>query len=497
MRIRDAAALVLATAIALAVRWHGLLSWPLTFDEGATWYFAHLAPASLWGPRAILETNPPLFYGLEHMVLRFGGGPGTLRLISAAAGALCVPAAAAIATSLADASAGILAAFLIAMSPVCIGASQDARTYALLTLAALLAILAELHLLAAYADPDRPDRVTRRWWLLYTIASITALYLHNTAILMVLALNLVAAFSMIGHRDTRRAFAADWITVNAIIAMAYALWVPVVLFQTRHTLAAVWLTVPSLADLRFAIFNVYAAPDVHILQPAADLLLLAAGLAGIAALLRDRIPATLALFVIAGVPAMTWLVSQWRPIMNGKTLLWLAPLFLVFVAIGCLRARRFAWPVAVMLVAVQVLGSASHFQNRWDEAFPEVAAVLADQVRDGDAIYLDPPSQATLLDLYGWPRQKLRLYAPPGPDPWFYNLAITPAAITTVAGTSRLWVLTRAKSAEQIDLAHQLPNASQAEDLHFGHGTLRNATLRNLELSLLVRRMGVVSGLRP
>ena len=476
MRIRHAAALVLVTAAALALRWHGLLSWPLTFDEGATWYFAHLPLGSLWGPRAVLETNPPLFYGLEHEMLRFGGGPGTLRVLSALAGALCVPVAATIGATLAGAPAGVLAAVLVATSPVCIGASQDARAYALLTLAALLAILAVLRLLACYAAPF--VRPTRAWWVLYTIASILALYLHNTAVLMVVALNLVALFNMIQRTAWRRAFAVDWISANAVVGMAYALWVPVVIFQTRHTLANFWLTVPSLVDLRYAVMNVYAEPDVRLLQPAADLLILLVGLVGFFAIARQRAAFALAVCVLAGVPAMTWLISQWRPIMNGKTLLWLAPIFLVFVAIGCVRARRFDWPLGALLVMVQAVGCAGHFQNRWDEAFPEVASVLTREARDGDAIYLNPPSQAVLLDLYGWPAQKLKLYAPAGPDAWYEDPRISHASM---ADAPRIWVLTRAKPGEV------LAGRSQAKDMRFGHGLLRNAALRNLELSLMVR----------
>ncbi len=474
-------------AIAVVLRWHDLLSWPLTFDEGATWYFAHLPFGALWGPRAVLETNPPLFYGLEHVVLSFGGGPGTLRLASALAGVLYVPVAAAIAASLGGAGAGALAAVLVATSPVCIGASQDARTYALLTLAALSAILATLRLLAAYGSPAPVRAGTRRWWVLYVVASIAAIYLHNTAVLMVAALNLVAVVSATRRTAWRRAFVADWITANAIVAMAYALWVPVVIFQTRHTLANFWLTVPSLTDLRYAVLNVYAEPDVRVLQPMADLLILAVGMWGVLSLAKRRAALGLGIFVILGVPAVTWLISQWRPIMNGKTLLWLAPVFLVFVAVGCLRTRRLAWPLAALLVAVQAVGCVGHFHNRWDEAFPEVAAVLAREVRVGDAIYIDPPSQEVLLDLYGWPKAKLRLFAPPGPDPWFEDPDIS-ENMDGLADAPRVWVLTRGKPAEQRAIALALPGSLQAEDLRFGHGMLRNAALRNLELVLLVRK---------
>ena len=66
-------ALALIVLAGAALRLHGLGSLPLNYDEGATLYFAHLPFADLWGKPAWLETNPPLFYMIAHLMVRWFG----------------------------------------------------------------------------------------------------------------------------------------------------------------------------------------------------------------------------------------------------------------------------------------------------------------------------------------------------------------------------------------------------------------------------------------
>jgi 4-amino-4-deoxy-L-arabinose transferase-like glycosyltransferase len=478
LRLPPSAAVAAVTLAGLSLRLFHLGEVPLNFDEGATWYFAHQSFATLTGPHATLETNPPLFYLLEHIVVLLGGGPGALRVISVIAGACCIPVAGAIATRLGGRPAGLAAAALVATSSIGLAASQDARAYAMLTLASLLTILAVSALLAG--------RQAAGWWLLYICGALCALYLHNTAVLMVAAVN---GLVLLTWRRRQPAFWLHWLAANAIVALGYMPWAPVVWHQSMQTLADFWIARPTLPDLRYAVMDVYAAPDVRVWQPLPDFLLLATCVAAV--LLRWRQPFVLglALVVVLGVPLESWVISQWRPILNGKTLLWLTPVFLIVVAVGWGPAGKRAWPLYLALLGVQLAGCIGYFDNRWDEAFPEAAALLAAQARPGDVIYLDPPSETILLDLYGWPRDRLRIYVAPG-RPWFHapgTTTLAPADIGQIATAPRLWLLTRASPAEHSALATTLSRHA-TETLHqlFGHGLLRNTKLRNLDLSLFV-----------
>ena len=488
-------ALTVIAAVGAALRLHGLGALPLNFDEGATSYFAHLPFRDLWGPPARLETNPPLFYTVEHgVVLLLGNGAGTLRLASVTAGVLCVPVAALIARRLGGGrAAGLAAGLLVATSAISVVSSQDARTYSMLTLAALVAIAAEIWLLEAYRGPGPRSGSALAWaWACYVIASLAALYLHNTAVVMVVALNLVASLCWVSMLGAQRRFAVHWIAANAAIVALFAFWLPVIASQSVHALANFWLPVPTLTDLRYAMMNIYAQLYMRALQPVPDVLFLAVGFAGVAFYRSNRIVLGLAAFVVLGVPTLSWLISQWRPIMNGKTLLWLVPVFLVLVALGCTHVRRLAVPLIVLLVAVQLAGCYRLFQTRWDEAFPEVASLLRASALDKDVIYLDSPSDEILLNYYGWPRDRLRVYATPGPDPWYRSFDGTPLAVADAGRLDReprVWVLTRANQTEHRALTERLSGTmTETLDRKFGHGLLRNMALRNLELSLFLAK---------
>lgn len=465
------------------LRLHGTGSLPLTFDEGATDYFAHLPLSDLWGPAAWLETNPPLFYTIEReIVLLFGNGPSALRLVSILAGALCIPVAALIAQRQGGRSAGVAAALLVATSAVSIERSQEARAYSMLTLAALVAIAAEVSVLQAYHRSNQcGERASASAWACYILASIAALYLHNTAILMVIVLNLVAAFVWVTMLGMRGRLAGHWITANAVILVAYAAWMPIVVHQSVHTLAAFWISVPTLMDLRYAVMKIYAQPFMPWFQPFSDLLFLVFGLAGILAYRSNRILLGLAVFVVLGVPLLTWVVSQWRPLTNGKTLAWLVPVFVIFVALGSTYIRRLARPSTVLLVGIQAIACFSYFQTGVSDAYPEMAQKLRALALDGDVIYLQTPDHEILLSYYGWPRERLRVYAP-GPIGWFRNYdgtVMTAKDFEQQDHNSRVWVLTRNHPDLHRDLVDHL-DTTMTEALDY--------RLRGLELSLLVPR---------
>lgn len=486
-RHRYALIVCFAAALGLALRCYGLASEPLNFDEGATLYFARVPLSYLWGDSARFEPNPPLFYATVHaFIWLFGDAAAVVRSASVMAGVLCIPAAAFIGRRLAGPRAGIAAALLVATSAAHIVTSQDARAYSLLTLAALAAIAAEVWLLEAYRRPGRRGSPGLAGaWAVYVVASVMGMYLHNTAVLMVVALNLVAALAWFWTLGLQRRFALHWIAANLAIVVAYIPWVPIVLEQSVHTLANFWIPTPTLRDLRYAMMNVYAQPHVTVFQPFADAAFLAAGLAGVAFYRSNRVLLGLAVFVILGVPAASWLISQWRPIMNGKTLMWLVPVFLVLVALGCARFKRLTAPAVAGLVLIQLIGCWSYFQTRPDEAFPEVTAVLNARVRQGDVMLLSSAQLEVLLDYYGWPRDKLTVYAPPDPNSWYRHdrATVLDREVEELGREKRVWVLSRAWVDERGPLPGRLTGTmTETFSRKFGRGKMRN-----LELSLLAR----------
>jgi uncharacterized membrane protein len=167
--------LVSIVLVGAALRIFHLGAEPLWADEAASWRFAHLTHQDLWGSVGRFETNPPLYYSLQRLSFVFGQSEAVLRSISALFGTLSIPIVYLIGRLVSGRAVGLIAAALIATSDMSLYFSQEARAYALLMTAALVAVWGLLYFLrswsAAYLWPDsatahEPGRAapdTQRW----------------------------------------------------------------------------------------------------------------------------------------------------------------------------------------------------------------------------------------------------------------------------------------------------------------------------------------------
>lgn len=172
--------LVLAVAL-LAATWRleGLDHRPLWLDEGHTAGVVAHAPtlAALWRTGQIDDyQHPPFAYLLPWIGARGGETPFRLRLPSALMGLASIAGIGAIAALLAGRWAGLVAAFLAAISLYHIDVSQQARPYMpglALTTGQYLALFAFLL------------RGERRWLVAFAACAALALYTYHLALLHV------------------------------------------------------------------------------------------------------------------------------------------------------------------------------------------------------------------------------------------------------------------------------------------------------------------------
>jgi mannosyltransferase len=157
-----------------------------TLDEQSFWYDeaftpVHVLHSSLTATlRAVsrTENTPPLWYVLIWGWSRvWGTGEVALRSLSALAGVLTVPVAWAIGRELAGRRAAIATAALVAVNPLFVWYSQEARAYGLYVLLAALAILCFVR---ALADPA-PRRLAA-----FAAAGALALLSHYFAVFLLL-----------------------------------------------------------------------------------------------------------------------------------------------------------------------------------------------------------------------------------------------------------------------------------------------------------------------
>src|SRR6185312_16018225 len=164
-------ALAAIVLLAAALRFATLRTQSVWFDEAATWDLVRRPFGAMLHGVAHGESTPPLFYVLEWGWTRvFGDGEAGLRSLPALAGLLTVPVARAIGRRAGQGrvAVGLAAAALVAVDPLLVWYSQEARSYAL---AVLLSALALAFLMRARDDP-RP-RVLAGWALAAALALAT------------------------------------------------------------------------------------------------------------------------------------------------------------------------------------------------------------------------------------------------------------------------------------------------------------------------------------
>jgi hypothetical protein len=449
-----------ASLAGLALRLYMLPHRELTYDEAATAYFAALPWGDLWGAAARLETNPPLFYALAGLGARLGLGPEALRMVSILPDAATIVVAGLLAWRLGGGLAGVAAAWLVACSATLIELSLEARAYSWLGLLGLLAIFLTINAL-------RDGRW--RWFVALGVVEVLALYTHNIAAIMVGALNGIALVCLVG-RQLGPGIAGRWLAVQAAVLVAWGYWLPTVLNQLTDRLAKFWIAVPTLLDLRYAVQKVIGLPWIAWPQPWADGLFIGLGAMGFAVLVRRRgfdrwVALGLAVAVLAGVPAVTWIISQWRPLMNGRVLLWLVPVFIVLVAVGLGRLRWPGMAVAVVLAAAQLQATPFWRPVASAERWPQVADLLRERMRPGDVLFIQPREATLMLTHHGWDAAGYELH---GTLEWDWYRAFPGRVVTAAEGVPAVaadrvvWIVTR-RSTPQHEAAVARLSATRAE----------------------------------
>jgi mannosyltransferase len=210
-----AALLVLAAALRLS-----------TLDLQSFWYDeaytpVHVLHAGLAATmRSVVhsENSPPLWYLLAWLDARvFGNGEIALRLPSALAGIATVAVAWGIGRELAGARAAAACAALLAVNPLFVWYSQEARAYALFV---LLSALAMLCFLRARRQPTRGRMAA------FALCSSLALLTHYFSVFLLAPMVLV----LLADRATRRAA----LPAAGVIAAVGAALLPLLIAQGGH-----------------------------------------------------------------------------------------------------------------------------------------------------------------------------------------------------------------------------------------------------------------------
>jgi uncharacterized membrane protein len=227
---RHRAILLLILLLALGLRLHQLDVQSLWYDEGVTARVAQMGAGELarWTADDI---QPPLYYLLLGSWLRpFAPWPGNIaylmRFFSAGFGLLLVALMASLARRLWTACAGLLTALVVAISPLMVYYSQEARMYAMLLFLTALATYWVVRLLD-HLGRESPGAERKRLGFLmaYALTGLAAMYTHYFAGFALLALALYWAHVWVRESQDARAL-GGFALANLAILVGYLPWLP-------------------------------------------------------------------------------------------------------------------------------------------------------------------------------------------------------------------------------------------------------------------------------
>ena len=427
-------ALVLILGFGLLLRLNRLGAQGLWIDEGYSVALARLAvPQIVAGTAA--DQHPPLYYLLLHGWMGLAGrSEFSVRLLSVAFGVLTIALLYTVGRQMISHWVGLLAALLLAVSPMHIRYSQETRMYALLAGLCLLSVYALWRLL------ERPSLGRAAAYALVTAA---ALYTHNFAIFIVLFESMwVIGRTIAPHLrrpgpagapagDDRAArentpgttsgerpaggarLLVGWLLCLAVVGLLWAAWLPTVWMQTRDHRVS-WIGRPDLAAMRSTLLNLSTGavtgrpgspPEIlsWVWLAVALVALVVAWKRG-----REQRPALALLALWFVVPAAAIVALSFRyPLYQDKQFLVLVPALILLLAAG-LMALRPGWRLLAVagLLALHAYPLYDLYFRAPRQQWREAAAYLDATGRPGDVIVLNAAAGKIMLDYYSeqsWP----------------------------------------------------------------------------------------------
>lgn len=212
--------LFLILLVAVLLRFYNLAGQSLWADEGNSVALARRGFVEI-ARRTAFDIHPPLYYWLLKVwVTLFGDGEAALRSLSAALGVGLVYLTWLVGGRLFGRRAGLVAAFVAALSPLQVYYAQEARMYMLLAFLGALAVLLALLIL------ERP----RSFWLKagYVVTVTAGLYTHYAFPVMLVVVNLIAILCFARHSQLTRGNSQllNWLWIQVVPLLLYLPWLP-------------------------------------------------------------------------------------------------------------------------------------------------------------------------------------------------------------------------------------------------------------------------------
>ena len=395
-RLVDRSALTAVAVLALVVRFHGITVPAIWYDEA---FSVLLARHELWQIWALTarDIHPPLYYlVLHYWIGLFGDGLLAVRSLSALVDVGTVLLGIKLMSLVATRRATWIAALLLALLPISVRYSQEARMYTLLgfwLMGATVALVCWIR-----------ERQSRRFPLIYALLMTAAFYTHYLAALCVLV---HWFYWWWGRPGATKAVlsACAWVLANVVTVVLFLPWLPHFINQLTGQPGLKWIppvTGQAVLGLvwQFIVMNAWGAQSL-LLRMVPLVLVIACALVLIwKDHARHRFNGLLIGYFFIPVVALA-LVALIAPVFVPRYLVFAAvgvPL-IVAVALDILGCRKGVLALAlVIMVTAEIQGLHSVYRQadglngtdlRRDFRLDVLAAEIQKTVRPGDEILFE------------------------------------------------------------------------------------------------------------
>lgn len=439
-------------ALATAARWFGIGAESLWLDEATSLILARMSVPELvrW---TALDIHPPLYYTLLHFWRYLGESEAAIRSLSALAGVLNVLVIAALGRTLFERRTGWIAGLLLALAPLHVWYSQEARMYAWI---ALLVTTSLWLAIEAWLEPTR-------WvlWVGYVLATTAALYTHYYAVFGILLANLFFLYLLIRRRLTKRLF-WSWAAAQGAVFALFLPWLPTFLLPITvggGGWVALGMGKPSVAVLAqtAVLYMVGMGRALYpaLIRRAAYALFVGLFLVGLwprksvaqpgeesPRLFSERETVGFCLAYLVAPLGIAWVSSQlFKPMYSARYML---PFLMPFVLLTARGVGRIPWRVGriatlAALVGTLVVGIVAQTKMMDKPDWRSWAQQIAARAEPGDVVVFVPGWHAKPFDYYA--RGAVELYGDvPVPVDQFGQQALDAVAMA-IRNHPRVWFI--------------------------------------------------------
>ncbi len=219
--------LIIITIFAAILRFYHLGWSSLWLDEAATVEYSSGGFMMAWNYFSSGEYNPPLFYWITGVMLNFGNSEFILRLIPALCGVVAVPLTFLLGKEWHSEKTGIVAAALLAFSPFALYYSQEARTYSIAVVFAILLMI--FYIRTIKTNNTQSPRAIWFNWIMVSVFAALGVWAHLYFAILVVT---VFLHSLITNYKPIKSLAKPlvsivvfiWLALPIILVTIFGLW---------------------------------------------------------------------------------------------------------------------------------------------------------------------------------------------------------------------------------------------------------------------------------